>query len=66
LRGQEINAQQDEKSSENLYEYLHTFKFPACDAWGIFQFKFQIFPMRILQYVPLGLFENKFVRTSQK
>jgi len=49
-----------------LYEYLHTFKFPACDAWGIFQFKFQMFPMRILQYVPLGHCENKLVRPSKK
>ena len=28
-----------------LYENLHTFELPACDAWGTFQFKFQMFPM---------------------
>jgi len=41
-----------------VYEYLHTFEFPPCDAWGVFQFKFRIFAMRILQNVHLGHCEN--------
>jgi len=49
-----------------IYEYLHTFEFSACDAWGIFQFKFRMFAMRIVQYVNLEHCENKLVRPSQK
>jgi hypothetical protein len=49
-----------------LYEYLHTFEFPAFDAWVIFQIQFQMFRMRIFQYVPLGHCENKWVKTYQK
>jgi len=43
----------------NGNEYLHTFEFPACDAWAIFLFKFHILAMCIFQYLPLGNCENK-------
>ena len=37
----------------NGNEYLHTFEFPACDAWAIFLFEFRILAMYIFQYLLL-------------